>query len=194
MKEEEIANQPDPPFECKGRTRITDNLVFDVFYDHIKDQKGNEVPRFLVVKPKVQTADNVTGVAILPEVDGKLALIRVYRHPVEEWLWEIPRGFVDEGEKNETSVVRELEEETGFHCEEKNIVPLGCIVPDGGIFCARIRLFAATHCKAVRPYAAEEMGHGEMRLFDRDEIRRMANSSEIQDPSTLTAIYRYLDL
>ncbi|PIR00680.1 MAG: hypothetical protein COV66_05265 [Nitrospinae bacterium CG11_big_fil_rev_8_21_14_0_20_45_15] len=193
MKKDNSLNQP-PPFECKSRTLITENLVFDVFYDHIKDQRGNEVPRFLVVKPKVQTSNKVTGVAILPEIGGKIAMIQVYRHPVGEWLWEIPRGFVDEGEKNETSVIRELEEETGFLCEEKNIIPLGYLVPDGGIFCARIRLYVARDCKVARPYVAEEMGHGEMRLFDRLEIRRMANDSEIQDPSTLTAIYRYLDL
>ncbi len=193
METDRSLNHP-IPFECKSRTRIADNVVFDVFYDHIKDQKDNEVPRFLVVKPKVQTSNKVTGVAILPEIDREIAMIQVYRHPVGEWLWEIPRGFVDEGEKNETSVVRELEEETGFHCEEKNIVPLGYIVPDGGIFCARIRLYAARDCKRLRPYIAEEMGHGEMRLFDREQIRRMANNSEIQDPSTLISIYRYLDL
>lgn len=54
------------------------------------------------------------GVCILPFHDGKIVLQRQYRYPVNAWQWEMPGGFVDEGETPEEAAGRELKEETDF--------------------------------------------------------------------------------
>ena len=47
-----------------------------------------------------------------------MLLIRQYRHPVGELLWEIPAGLLDvDGESHENAARRELLEETGYLAE-----------------------------------------------------------------------------
>jgi len=47
--------------------------------------------------------------------EGRLLLIRQYRHPVAAYMWEIPAGLLDvEGEDALTCATRELFEETGY--------------------------------------------------------------------------------
>jgi ADP-ribose pyrophosphatase len=55
-------------------------------------------------------------------VDGKIAVLRQYRHPVRAWTWEIVGGGVGE-EGPEEAARRELREEIGGRCRE--LVPLG---------------------------------------------------------------------
>lgn len=44
----------------------------------------------------------------------KVLLIRQYRHPVRDYLWELPAGRKDEGEELLAGAKRELLEETGI--------------------------------------------------------------------------------
>lgn len=183
-----------PPIKRKHRKLIGENSVFEIYFDHVISGDKTVVPEYLVVVPKQRTPDGITGVAILPVVDGKIPLLKVYRHPVENWSWEIPRGFVDSDEDALESVSRELEEETGLRCRKENIQSLGVIDADAGILSARIQLFAGVDCEAVQSFAADEIGHLEMKYFEVDEIFEMINQCEVRDPSTLIAFYRYVNL
>jgi ADP-ribose pyrophosphatase len=180
------------PFQHVKRLQVCENSKFEVYFDHLEGGDGYVVEDYLVLSNKRKTADLVTGVAVLPVFKGKIALLSIYRHPLDRWSWEIPRGFLEPGEEKGVSITRELEEETGFDCDKKALHPLGFFSPDGGILSARIQLYVAAECKVNRPYAPNELGHGEMRLFEVEEIISMANDSSIEDPSTLIAIYRYI--
>lgn len=70
----------------------------------------------MVVAPKNAERNLITRVAILPIVDGRVGLVRIYRSALHGYSWEIPRGFVDEGENNQTSAASELQEESGSGC------------------------------------------------------------------------------
>lgn len=142
---------------------------------------------YLVVAPKQVSGDLVTGVAILPICDGKISLIKAYRHAIQEESWEIPRGLIEKGEDVSSSALRELEEETGLSCEVDEIKFLGLVTPDAGILAARIKLYVALNCKRIRPYAPAEVGHRQFRLFDLADVGDLIAKSEIQDPCTLVA-------
>lgn len=180
-----------PRISLHKRTLACRNRLFDVFFDDIRSSSGERVPRYLVVAPRHGTKDMVTGVAALPLVDGKIGLIRIYRHAVRGFSWEIPRGFLDPGEGPAESALRELREETGLGCPRAALLDLGSLAPDPGTFAARIRLFAALRCRPVPGVARAEMGHGEFRLFTPKQVAALAGGSRIQDPSTLVAFYRY---
>ena len=49
------------------------------------------------------------------ENDGeRVVLIRQYRYPIDDYIYEFPAGLVDEGEEFHDAAVRELKEETGL--------------------------------------------------------------------------------
>lgn len=56
--------------------------------------------------------------------NGKLLLVKRGREPYKD-CWDIPGGFVEEGEEGEAAALRELFEETGLHA--KNLRFLGAL-------------------------------------------------------------------
>lgn len=53
--------------------------------------------------------------AVAVDADGRVLLIKQYRHPVGEALWEVPAGIRDvDGEDPRETAERELLEETGW--------------------------------------------------------------------------------
>ena len=177
-----------------GRRLACENSKYEVFFDHIEWEDRQAVRDYLVVAPRVKTGDLVTGVSVLPVMQGKFGLIRVYRHPLRDYVWEVPRGFIDEGESVLTSAMRELHEETGLNCKAEDMRSMGMIAPEAGTMAARVHLFAALNCEQDGFFNAEEFGHQELRFFAASEMAAMAANSEIQDPGTLVAYFRLLAL
>ena len=60
--------------------------------------------------------DKIDAVVIcaLHKAQNKLVLINQYRVPINKYIYELPAGLVDNNEDIETSVRRELKEETGL--------------------------------------------------------------------------------
>ncbi len=174
-----------------ARKRIAENQVFDVYFDHIAGPDGSEVPAYLVVAPKAAHANLVTGVSVLPEMDGRLGLLRVYRHAIGAVTLEVPRGFVESGEPDAQSAMRELDEEAGLAVAPEDLQSAGFMTPEASLLAARVHLFFAHRCRRVRAYAPEELGHHGLEWFTPAQALAMAAASEIQDPSTLLLVYRY---
>jgi len=172
------------------RRLACENSRFYVYLDDLVREGEPYAQDYLVVAPKQVSRNLVTGVAILPICEGKIGLLKVYRHAVQSDSWEIPRGFIEEGESDLTSALRELEEETGLACDRDQIKSLGLITPDAGVLAARVHIYAALHCIRIRPYAPREFGHREFCLFSSMALDELINRSEIQDPCTLIARYK----
>lgn len=178
-------------YRLRQRRLACENIRFEVFLDDVEDPNGEIVHDYLVVAPKVRTGELITGVAVLPIVGGKIGLLRIYRHAIQRYLWEVPRGFVDPGETDRRSALRELEEETGLSCVDTDIESLGILAPEPGVLAARVHLFVARNCRVVRPFGVEEFGHKEFRWFEPSQVSALHEIEEIQDPCTLIACERY---
>jgi ADP-ribose pyrophosphatase len=182
-----------PPYSAK-RKLICENSRFSVFFDELGRKGQSDSLNYLVVAPK-QVAENlVTGVAVLPIYGGKIGLIKIYRHAIEGDSWEIPRGFIERGENALVSALRELEEETGLTCDPGDVQHVAFVTPDAGLLAARVQVYIALRCRRSRSYAPMEYGHREFRLLNRVEVENLISTSEIQDPCTVVAYYRYLTL
>ena len=46
--------------------------------------------------------------------DGAVLMLRRHRFILDRWVWELPGGYVDDGEDLAAAAARELEEETGW--------------------------------------------------------------------------------
>jgi len=182
------------PPELKTRKLGCENSQFQIFFDELAYQGRTTVQDYLVVAPKRVITGAVSGVAILPICEQKVAMIRVYRHPINDCSWEIPRGFIDEGESAGTAAIRELKEETRLDCKPEQMRSLGFITPDSGILAARLRLFVALNCENTGAYAPAELGHQELQFFEPEQIEKMIVASEVQDPSTIVAYFMYVRL
>ncbi len=64
------------------------------------------------IREVVACADAVAVVALTDR--NEVLMVKQYRHPVGQELWEIPAGKIEAGEKPLQCAQRELEEETGY--------------------------------------------------------------------------------
>ena len=87
---------------------IFQGRLLDVRKDEVELPNGKTSTREWINHPGA-----VCCVPILP--DGKIALIRQYRYPVQDEMIELPAGKLDRGEEPEKCAVRELEEEIGYY-------------------------------------------------------------------------------
>jgi 8-oxo-dGTP pyrophosphatase MutT (NUDIX family) len=96
------------------------------------------------------------GIAVLANHASQFALVRIYRYPLGQWQWEIPRGMGMAGVDPETTAYRELTEELGE--PPRRLQPMGIVAPSSGILCTRVHLFYAWYDKPVtQPLDIEEV-------------------------------------
>lgn len=172
--------------KAHNRRLIGSNLRFDIFFDHVEDNFGNQVKEYLVVAPKNPGPDLVTGCAVLPIATEGVGLIRIYRPAIGDYSWEIPHGFIDQGESNESSALRELLEETGLAVDSSQFTSLGFITPDSGVIAARVQLFVAMGCYPSKTISSE-LGLEGFQFFPFVEFENMIKNSLIQDSFTISA-------
>lgn len=96
------------PYEVIKSKEIYEGKIFKIVQDEISLPNGNTATRDVLI--------HKGACAILPiDQDGKLILVRQHRHPVNEFVLEMPAGKLDSiDEKPEECAIRELEEEIGY--------------------------------------------------------------------------------
>lgn len=62
-------------------------------------------------------AEGAVFYALLKDDPSKIVLVRQYRYPVNNYVYELPAGLIDEGETAWQTAVREIKEETGMDFE-----------------------------------------------------------------------------
>jgi ADP-ribose pyrophosphatase len=122
-----------------------------------------------------------SGVAALPLLDGRVALVRHFRHATRAWHWEAPRGAIEAGESAEQAAERELREEIGG--ETTAVAPLGRIHGSTAMLGMSVALVLAEMRSIGRPETAE--GIAEVKLFAPETLKSMIRAGEITDAFTL---------
>ena len=169
--------EPDNSVVLRERRLICRNQVFSVYFDLLERPDGQRVTDYLSIIPKSLCKDGVSGVAVLPEFEGKLGLVYIYRHPLGAAGWEIPRGFIDPQESATEAALRELREETGMETTAANLVDLGRLAPEPGVIAARVQVYWARQCVPVNSNVAKELGHGAHRFFSPDEVADLVDQA-----------------
>ncbi len=59
---------------------------------------------------------------VLDDAGERVLLMRRHRFIVDRWVWELPGGYVDDGEDSVTAAAREVEEETGWRPRKTEFV------------------------------------------------------------------------
>ncbi len=139
------------------------------------DRTGWQMKRSIVRHP---------GSAVMMAVDAKnrVMLVRQYRMPADKFLWELPAGKVDEGEKVLETAKRELIEETGLRAKKWN--KLVSFYPSPGYVAEKMTIFLATELTQGESQPMEDE-RIETRWFTKKELRDLIASNRIQDSKTM---------
>lgn len=152
--------------------------------DHILCENGIYADREVVHAPG--------GVAILAIQDNQILLVSQYRYAVSSQTLEIPAGTIEKNEDLKACALRELEEESGYSCDE--IHSIFTFYPTPG-FCAEVlHIFEAFHLKPLEnPKEMDEDECIEAFFMPLEEAMQKVLKKEIKDSKTIIAIqYAYM--
>ena len=179
------------PFNLKERKITYKNSVFNVYFDHLEKDGKSLVKDYLVVEPKIKKENGVSGVAILPKKNNQYGLIKIYRHAISEFTWEVPRGFVDVHEDEVDAAVRELKEETGIVCLNDDMHSLGYIYPEPGAIAAKVQLFVACIKIDNTTNIENELGHLCFDWFTPEEIDKLIKENKMNDATSQLLYFKH---
>lgn len=152
--------------EVTASTRIFDGSLIGVRVDTLRRDDGSLYGREVV--------EYGEAVVLVPVGrDGRLLLVRQYRHPVRLWLLELPAGGVDARDTSPAAAaLRELREETGHRGTLKRL---------GGMYLAPGYSEEYQHVYAARDLVEDALD------ADDDEDLRLERLSLAEALSAVTA-------
>jgi ADP-ribose pyrophosphatase len=127
------------------------------------------------------------GSAVMMAVDERkrILLVRQYRLPADAYLWELPAGRLDPGEKPLQAARRELAEETGY--EGAAVEHLGTLAPDTGRMVNQLWCYHASGATPLRAAVEREPGVELVRMAPGELMRRISDG-EINHALTLAVL------
>jgi 8-oxo-dGTP pyrophosphatase MutT (NUDIX family) len=157
------------------------------------------VHRDILIEPNGRRAERDIirhgGSAVILAIDNSkskkdpwIVMERQYRHAASQFLWELPAGKIDAGEKPLEGAQRELIEETGYRA--KKWWPLVEYFASPGFLGEAMKVFVAEGLQAgeARPEEDESI---EIRLVKLSEVLKMIEKDAIHDGKTLTSVLLY---
>lgn len=156
---------------------IYSGRILTVHKDSVTLCDGHETSR--------ECVDHPGGVAVIGITDDdEILLVRQFRYPYKETIYEIPAGKVEKGEEPFETGKREFKEECGAVADE--YFSLGMIYPSPGYTNEKIYIWGARgiHFEEQKLDEGEFLEVHKMKL---DELISRIMSGEIKDAKTVTA-------
>lgn len=162
------------------RKHIYIGKVIEVFKDTVTLPNGNIAELDYIAHPGASAIVPITN-------DGKIILLKQYRHAASGYLYEIPAGKLDiQGENPLECAKRELQEETGYQAKEwKKLVT---IQTTPGFCNEIIHIYLAKNLiEGKTAHEANEVI--DIHYFTKEEIFKMMQEEKITDAKTLSGLF-----
>jgi ADP-ribose pyrophosphatase len=165
------------------RRYVFKGRLVKVRVDTIETPDGRRADREIVEHP-----DAVVMVAL--DKDDNILLVDQYRTPVGKRLLELPAGVIEKGEDAETTVIREMQEETGY--KPRKVGFLGGFHTAPGFSNEYLHLYLAMNLK-LSPLTAEDSAGIKLIRVPLKEITGLVTSGRIQDAKTIAGLMLFLE-
>lgn len=155
--------------------------LFWVSEEHATDPSGFEIHRSIVHHP---------GSAVMMAVDDRkrILLVRQYRLPARQYMWELPAGRLDKGETALQAAKRELTEETGYRAKQwKKLVTF---YASPGYVDEKMTIFLATDLTEGKAQPMEDE-RIETRWFKSKELGQLIDEGKIIDAKTMLGYFHW---
>ena len=163
--------------------RIFTGKIFSVSVETVTLPNGRRLEAELV--------HHAGSVVLIPVTDtGDILLVRQYRAPVRDLVWELPAGRVESGEDLREAAIRECHEETGLI--PARLDRLGEFLATPGFCDERLTVFRATGLR--EPTAEDPIAQSDededvvVEAFSRDRLNAMVASNAIVDLKTVAGL------
>lgn len=122
--------------------------------------------------------------------NNEAVLIKQYRHGVQEVLWEIPGGVVEDGEDPLEGVKRELLEETGYTASK--FIQVAALYPNPAIQTNTMYCFLALDAEKATDQNLDEGEDIEVHLVPLEELMAMSGRGEFPHALQVAALFHAL--
>jgi ADP-ribose pyrophosphatase len=161
---------------------IYEGKIFGIRRDEVVEPSGVRTTREVITHP-----GSVVVLPVLP--DGRILMIRQYRHAARQYLWELVAGRIDAREKPRQAAARELIEETGYRARKFRIFL--DVFPTPGFLEERMFILLAEGLTAgvAEPEEDEKLVS---RAYTRKQLQEMIRRGKLRDAKSVAGILYYL--
>jgi len=155
--------------------------VFGIRRDEVIEPSGVRTTREMITHP-----GSVVVLPVLP--DGRIVMIRQYRHAAKQYLWELVAGRIDEGEAPRKAAARELMEETGYRAKKFTIFL--DVFPTPGFLEERMYILLAQGLTAGEAHP-EEDEKITLKPYTRKDLEQMMRTGKLRDAKSIAGLLYY---
>ncbi len=155
--------------------------IFSVRHESVVEPGGLQVTRDVVIHP-----GSVVVLPVFP--DGRILMIRQYRHAAKQFLWELVAGRKDAGENFVQGARRELREETGYTARQ--MTKMLDLFPSPGFISENMVIFLAEGLRRGEAHPEEDEKITQ-RIFSLKEAKGWIRSGKIRDAKSVAGILYY---
>ena len=115
-------------------TQITHNRFLNYYELSTVNRVGKQGKYFMASRAKdisgldLSTAENTPDGVVIFSLAGEkhdhVVLVRQFRYPIANWIYELPAGLIENGENHREAAIREMKEETGLSLAPLDVDPM----------------------------------------------------------------------
>jgi ADP-ribose pyrophosphatase len=173
----------------------TDRVAKVISSESVFKSRSFELKHERVIEPGTDlevTRDIIAhpgSVVVLPVFpDGRILMIRQFRHATGQFLWELVAGHREEHETFLEAVPRELQEETGYTA--RSFTKLVEFYPSPGLLGEKMEVYLAEGLSKGKS-KQEEDEKITQRIFTMSEVEAWMRAGKIKDGKTIASILYY---
>jgi ADP-ribose pyrophosphatase len=123
--------------------------------------------------------------------DKEVLIIKSYRHLVDSIQFEIPSGYIEDGETPMDAAIREFNEETGYNTSK--ILFVGEYTLDYSMFEQKGYIYAAYDLVKKNKQELGIMEHIKVDALTINQLKDMLFNGKILNAASIVALYRSFD-